>query len=100
MYYFIEMYPKTEDNNNLYYIEFSQFRVEDKMEWRLFKRNFYSSREEWEKTSHYFLEQREVHPYQIANGEVNINDNAFDLNTKSFLKFLVDSLNKNSEKVS
>ena len=35
----------------------------------------------------------EGHPYTLLSGVVNLNENAVDFETKSFLKFVVDALN-------
>ena len=83
----------------LYYVEFNKFEGRAER-WRLFKRNYIWSNEEFEEvlkgTEGDFaktLITREGHPWQLANGEVNQREEAEDLNTRKYLKFLVDSLN-------
>ena len=93
MYNYFEIYP--EDDDSLYFIEFSGWKKEDKIEWRLFKRHF-TSKEYWFEFGG-FVMGKERHPWQLENGVVNQNENSVDFNTKNFLKFVVDSLNKNSE---
>ena len=70
------------------------------MHWRLFKKNFIYTREQWnqmmimnvEESSKSFMSP-EGHPYQLASGIVNEIPNVISLDTKEFLKYLVDALN-------
>ena len=71
------------------------------MFWRLFKKNFIISREEWNKTlmenpsllNQLTLTGVEGHPYQLANGEVNQHPGVIQMDTMEFLKYMVDALN-------
>ena len=81
-----------------YYIEFSQWPGRD-LQWTLFQRNYICSLEEWNKEEHDLLESREVHPWNLGDGTVNINNNAIRMNTESFLRFMVDALNKKGGKI-
>lgn len=94
--YWPEDYSKNDDI--LFYVEFQKWNDSDEWTWRLFKRNWICSKEEWGKQQGLEEDEfmsREFHPYNLGDGVINLNENAQDLNTKSFLKFLVDSLNKN-----
>ena len=93
----LEFYPS---DKSLYYVEFSRWNENDKWRWRLFKRQFLYPDEELEKMKKegYWYMSNEVHPWQLANGEVNEIEHAVDLNTKSFLKFMVDALNEKVER--
>jgi len=98
-----EIYPdETIGNRALYFIEFKRWSDKDPLTWQLFKRNYMYSEEEWK----FMLEKmpekipwlsRECHPWNLGEGVVIENENVMNMNTKSFLKFLADSLNKNSE---
>ena len=93
-----EIYPAEE--KCLYFIEFSRWPGK-KLEYRLFKRSYIYSKEEFAeilKGENSFLATlmgREGHPYQLLSGTV-IEQNCVSFETKEFLKFTVDSLNKNS----
>ena len=89
-----EYYPEVNDNEDgpLYYIEFTQWTGRP-WRWNLFQRQWICSKEEWEKTEHDMLESREVHPWNLGEGEVNERD-VMDMNTRQFLKFIVDALNE------
>ena len=98
-----EIYPK-DIESGLYYVEFSRWEGKP-LEYRLFKRNFLYSKEdleaqmvecETENEKSWMRMQNEVHPYQLTCGVVNENPNVIAFETKEFLKFTVDSLNKNS----
>ena len=97
----IEYYPKSEDKG-LYYIEFSNWDDTDKWQWRLFQRQFMYSEEEWnrqlENNEVAEFMSNEVHPWQLECGDVNEIEHAVDLNTRSFLKFMVDALNEKVER--
>ena len=92
----LERYPESEDCT--YYVEFFKWPGHP-YTWTLFKTQKIYSDEEYEK-----LKKKNCllcqygHPWNLASGEVNENKNAMDLNAKSFLIFLVDSLNNNTEK--
>ena len=91
-----ENYPEYSDPNCDYppfYVEFSQWGGE-KEQWRLFERNFIYSAEEWKKTEHSPFECREGHPYQLSNGIINPNEGVICMETKEFLKFMVDAMNE------
>lgn len=93
-----EEYPP--NGEGLYFVEFSQWDGEPER-YRLFKRNFMYSKEKFEEMCKneptFRIMGREVHPWQLHNGEVNTREGAIDFETKTFLKFVVDSLNKNSK---
>ena len=102
-YFYREIYPSFNkgDDKTLYYLEFLQFDKNDKLRWILFKRNVLMSEEKFDKLYGEFdkinksLMSREGHPWNYGEGIVNLNKYAYDLNTVEFLKFMVDSLNKN-----
>lgn len=103
--YILNFYPENHaDDDITYYVEFSRYGLSEPTEWRLFQRNYICSKEEWiEKVKDMdefskFVISREGHPYQLACGKVNEIDYCVDMNTKTFLKFMVDSLNKNCKK--
>jgi hypothetical protein len=101
----IEVYPehKFGAKDSLYYVEFSNLDGK----WRLFKRQFLSKgtpnhqinnnwHPETQKLYAQMLDnntQIEVHPWQLHCGTVNTNEGVVDMNTKDFLKFMVDALN-------
>ncbi len=88
MYYRFEIYP--EDRKSLFYIEFIQFNEKDKLTYRIMKRH-------WEEFAKNALNPTgELHGWQLLSGEVNQLENAIDFETEAFLKFVIDSMNKNS----
>ena len=97
-----EYYPENRSDNDdlLYYVEFHQWEGEDET-WTLFKRQFLSSKEEHAKElekmspSWQRIFSREAHPWNLGGGKVCKYENAVSLDTKEFLRFMVDSLNKN-----
>ncbi len=96
----LEFYPPDfeQDDSILYYVEFHKWEDQDEIRYRLFKRQFYCSKEEWIKNHPQDgWMRREVHPWQLHNGIVNERVGAVDFETKEFLKFVVDSLNKNTK---
>lgn len=100
--YILNFYPENHsDDSVMYYVEFSSYKASEPMVWRLFQRSFICSKEEWEehyKTLDEFsrsIMSREGHPYQLGSGSVNEQEYCVDMNTRRFLKFMVDSLNKN-----
>lgn len=104
-YYPVEEYKNPFDRAT-YYVEFSGYS-EHPEEWRLFKRCYLRNREEYEslcKENNLDINDPyaalkfgsiEGHPYQLANGIV-LSETLVSMHTKSFLKFLVDSLNRNT----
>jgi hypothetical protein len=97
-YHRYETYPKLDNENDLYYVEFSQLLSTSQYRWTLFKRQFIHSKEDWEKYKNEdLLMSNEGHPWNLGDGIVNENESCIDMNTKSFLKFMVDSLNKNTQ---
>lgn len=98
-----EIYPEYHDNEDkpLYFIEFSRWKQRDELTWQLFKRNFIHSKEEWDELvkaspGEAWMLGRECHPWNLGEGVVMEDERCVSMNTKSFLKFLVDSLNKNT----
>jgi len=98
-----EIYPEYKDSDDkpLYFIELSRWEEKDPLTWQLFKRNFIYSKEEWQESVKRMgiwsnLMSREGHPWNLGEGVVLERDGAVDMNTLPFLKFMVDSLNKNS----
>ena len=88
----LEFYP--EGGNQLYCVEFSNWEGGPE-QFRLFQRNF-SSDENWAKMKDLpTLAGGEFHPFKLLEGDV-IPEGLVDFGTKTFLKFVVDSLNKNS----
>jgi len=85
----------------LYFVEFTRWKPGDKMYWRLFKKNFIVSKEEWNKLvledpdrlHQLTLTGNEYHPYQLECGVVNEREGVVDMNTMEFLKFMVDAIN-------
>lgn len=109
MNYELEIYPtftENKDDHIIYYVEFFRHKMSDPLYWILYQRNYICSKEEWNEKSKsiddflLFTMSREGHPYQIGNGKVNEIDFCADMNTKKFLKFMVDSLNKNCKPLS
>ena len=104
-YFYREIYPcyNKDDEKIIYYLEFLQFNKNDKLRWILFRRNFLMSKKEFDEIYQEFdkmnrsLMSREGHSWNYGEGIVNLNKHAYDLNTMEFLKFMVDSLNKNIE---
>lgn len=74
------------DDTALFYVEFNQFEGLPER-WRLFKRQFV------EEFKSELSPRGEVHPWQLANGEVVKHEGAVALGTEAFLCFLVDALN-------
>lgn len=111
MYDYFEIYPADHRKgmdyidkpiwHPLYFVEFTRWKRGDKMQWRLFKKCFIFSREEWnrkllenpEELSMMTMTGNEGHPYQLSNGEVNENPGVIQMNTMEFLKYMVDALN-------
>lgn len=91
-----EFYP--DDGKSLYYVEFSRWNENDKWQWRLFKRQFLYSNEEWKNMERNLFMSNEVHPWQLANGEIVEIEHAVAMETKSFLKFMIDALNEKVER--
>ena len=104
----IEFYPPVEERGfgeleqerPPYYVEFFQWEGKNER-WTLFKRNYHCSKEEWEKIPHSVLMNREVHPWNLGGGELNSVDpdgkQIVDMNTKRFLKHMVDALNASTD---
>lgn len=105
----IEIYPeyKAGEAGPLYYVEFSKFFHDSPWEWRLFKRELIPVKQqmpvnpEWhpeakEAYQAIMASMQEAHPWQLGNGKVNCWERAIDMNTKEFLKFMVDALNEKS----
>lgn len=92
-----EWYPAQntkESKELLYYVEF--FTRDGQTNWTLFKKNYIHSREIWEemvKDKDYLFMSREGHPWNLGGGVVNERENAMDMNTRGFLKMIVDGLN-------
>lgn len=89
-----------------FFVEFSRW-PDRNLEYRIFKRHFLFSESDLKKElakckngieRHWLRVQNEVHPYQLLFGEVNEQPNVVSFNTKKFLKFTIDSLNKNYER--
>ncbi len=77
----IEHYPTNKDAP--YYLEFQSTNLRiDRITWQLFQRNYIMS--------------REVHPWNLGEGIVEEDPHIISMNTRNFLTFMVDSLNKNS----
>lgn len=94
-----ECYPDIHDNEDgpLYYVEFTRWTGRP-WRWTLFQRQWICSKEEWKK--HHGepgLLSREGHPWNLGDGEVNEREHAMDMNTRRFLKFMVDALNARSQ---
>lgn len=101
-----EIYPPC--NSKIPYhnpIFFAEFTTQDGKDWtyKICKRNFIVSEAEYNDrlTRVYDVEfvpvfwhgSIEGHPYTLHEGKLNKNENAIDLETKSFLKYTVDALN-------
>lgn len=67
-------YPE-DIKNARFYVEYIKHDNNDVI-WRLFQRNF--------------IEQQEVHPYQLADGKLM---NNISINNKTYLEFIVDGMN-------
>jgi hypothetical protein len=74
-----EVYPEGE--KTLFFVEFSKWSSEQDTYWKLCKRNVFN--------------EIEGHPWALAEGKLSPNEGAEDLNTKKYLRFIVDSMNKN-----
>ncbi len=111
-YHKLYTYPKIDSTKDspLYYVVFSKLKELDPLNWTLFKRNFIrgsnetiseykltNDRTKWSIYESLLFASREGHPYNLGGGKVESNPNAIGINTESFLKFMVDSLNKNCE---
>lgn len=73
-----DVYPNTGDTP--FYVEFITCAgCPTAQNWRLMRRQY--------------LHGQEMHGWNLGDGAVNPNDNAQDMNTKPFLKFMVDGLN-------
>lgn len=101
----MDLYKKLENPqwHPLYSVEFHRWKKGEPMHWRLFKKNFIYTPEQWDKMMLENIEDParilmspEGHPYQLANGTVNEHPNVICLETKEFLKYLVDALNAKS----
>ena len=91
-----ETYP---EEDSLFYVEFSQWEGSP-LRWNLFQRQYMYPPEEWEKMEHGPLDSNEVHPWNLGEGIVNEKEYAMDMNTKTFLKFMVDALNEKARGIS
>jgi hypothetical protein len=97
-------YPENIDSNSdtpLYYIGIVQWNDTPTLSWTLYKRQFLMSLQEWNErmalTTGFAspIMSRELHPWNLGGGMINTNKDCIDMNTEEFLKFMVDSLNKN-----
>lgn len=106
----LEIYPpdhKSNEEEKPFFVEFIRHDGEIGRErWRLFKKNFLFSKEQWEewksKSEDSFvlaIMNREVHPWNLADGDVNPHENSICMNKKDFLKFMVDSMNDRYSKL-
>jgi len=95
------IYPEeTVGNKPMFFIEFSRWNEKDPLHWQLFKRNYMYSKEAWEKMLKECPESvpwlsRECHPWNLGEGVVNEIEGVVCMETLPFLKFMVDSMNKN-----
>jgi hypothetical protein len=95
----LEIYPKLEEDGPIYYVEFTDWKDGEPEHWRLFKRQWIMPKKDFmDEIGKHPLMSREVHPWQLENGDVNPREDAVDLNTKGFLKFLVNALNNEHDK--
>jgi hypothetical protein len=94
----VELYPKLSDDGPLYYVEFTDWKDGKAETWRLFKRQWIMPKKDFmDEIGKHPLMSREGHPWQLESGNVNPREESVDLNTKGFLKFLVDCLNLSTE---
>lgn len=99
-----DYYPKIDFSAKwqpLYYVEFltrTDRKSNETTTWRLFKRQYMFPPEEWDKREHDLFDSNEMHPWNLGGGDVNENNDAHDMNTRSFLKFMVDALNDLAQK--
>ena len=99
-----EWYPEIKDRNldhPAYRLEFHQWEGKPET-WKLEKRNFLETKEEWDKLMNssddkFAIEimSREVHPYTLIEGVVYA-DNCIP--NKQWLKWMVDALNEKALK--
>ena len=95
-----EYYPEVKNNEDgsLFYLEFTRWTGRP-WRWNLFQRQWICSKEEWEQShEEHVLDSREGHPWNLGEGEVNEREHAMDMNTRQFLKFMVDALNEKVKK--
>ena len=97
-----EIYPEeTVGDKQMYFIELSRWDADKPLTWQLFKRNYMYSKQEWEEILEKTPEKgpwlsRECHPWNLGEGVVIEREGVVAMETLPFLKFMVDSLNKNS----
>lgn len=107
----LEFYPNNNKikypyDKSAFWIEFSKWPGE-KEEWRLFKRQFIISEEQYNKDfSEYNNDSKSIfhlicgvegHGWQLAYGLIK-DENIVDMETKSFLKYMTDALNEKAIK--
>lgn len=90
-----QLYPLQLTDDVLYYAEFTTWD-NLKWSWKIYKRNFLYSKEEWEEQTKSMapfqksILNREVHPYVMLEGSLNSED-VFP--NKDWIKWMVDAFN-------
>ncbi len=70
-------YPSKLTKDHIFYIEYHKFPHELNYFWQLFQRQF--------------IEDEEVHPYNLAEGECNFD---ISINNPKYLEFMVEAMNE------
>lgn len=103
-YHYFEIYPKTEtgEDKALYFIEFLQFFKDNPITWKLYKRSYIFSKEEYKKMVSEKpddlatqLMGNEGHPWWLLDGTLQPNGTVPD---KKWLLWMVDALNEKVQK--
>lgn len=83
-----EFYPPNYSNSDLkFFVEFIKWDNEEKWRWKLCQRIFFDNI-----VSDDTFSSREGHPMVLHESIVN-EENGYDLNCRSYIKFLVDAMN-------
>ena len=106
----LEFYPVVDKQNchpydlPPYFIEFNTWDGV-KWTWQLFQRSYIFSRDEFDRlraestaVPSWAFPQAEGHPWNLGEGEVELREHAFSMDTRKFLEFLVDALNEKASK--
>ena len=88
-----EIYRPTSE----YSLEFCRWNRDMPERWALYKKNYLYTQEEWDSMEKHPLMEREGHPWNLGEGEV-VPDHLVSMNTKKFLKLMVDALNEKESK--
>ena len=96
-----ELYPKDISRDSdlpSYYIEFLDLENDSPLRWKLYRRYFLYSVDEWKEImgGEFTLASREGHPYVLLEGELHGTN---CIPNKKWIMYMVDALNEKDSKI-